>query len=569
MRGLTEFPASKIRGGIASLLVLAFVAGCAPGAATGRGTGGGLSPEHRAPKVLTIGIGSEPITLNAAYGGGARGASSVVDIVNNSLMVELAPYVWVPQLAVEGISTEKGTWRLNADGTMDTIWRVHPNVRWQDGRPFTADDLAFSFQVYKDPEIPNALGIPIKHMQSAVATDPQTLVVHWSQAFVTADQAPGLIPMPRHLLEPLYQTDKSSFITSPYLVSEFVGVGPYRLTRWEPGSSLELSRHDGYFRGVPPLDTVIVRVLGDTQSLVVHLLGGGVDAALALDIDTAVEVKDRWEGAGHTFIASPSEKMRLLESQFRPEFARPSNGMTNLLVRQALYHAIDRPALAAASSNGLSPVADSWMLAAHDLRAEVESAIPQFPHDLRRAQALLAEAGWTRGPDGILVYPPTGERFEFQLTAEVAPLSQLALNIVADDWKRVGVQTQTWQMSDALRNDREVRAKLPGGSFRSQDGEIFYIDRLHSRNIAAPETRWFGVNGMAYANPKVDALLDRLSVAIARDQQILLHRELLREQMGDVAVMPLYWKIDPILVVKGVTGVRGRYTSNIYEWDKS
>jgi len=555
---------------IIAFFLLAFLAGCAPTAAT-RTVDGERESAPSLPKVLTIGIRAEPALMNSSYGapgGGANGVSAVLDILNNYLMVQVESYAWEPQLAVEGISSDRGTWRLNADGTMDTIWRIHPNIRWHDGQPFTADDLVFAFEVYKDPALPTTIGIPMSLMESAVARDPQTLAIHWSQPFVQADRAPGLIPMPRHLLEQPYRTDKANFVNSPHLQSEFVGLGPYRLVRWEPGSYLELGRHDGYFLGRPPLDTVIIRILTDTQSMATHLLAGGIDVAMAMDIDTAVGIRDRWQETGNIFIGHPSEKMRVLELQFRPEFARPTNGLTNLQVRQALYHAIDRATLADVATSGLSPVADSWYQPTHELRPQLEAAIPQFPYDPRRAQALLAQAGWARGPDGILLYEPTGERFEVQVAGENNALTDRESNIIADHWKAVAVQAQAWPMSGALRADREVRAKLSGVGWSSVDGDIYYIDYLHTKNVAVPGNGWFGNNRLGYSNPRVDALLDRLSVTISQAEQIPLHRELLREQMGGIATMPLYWKIDPILVVKDLTGVTGRRASNIFEWNK-
>jgi len=389
-----------------SFLALAFVAGCAPTAAT-RTVDGGSEAATSLPKMLTIGIRAEPALMNSSYGapgGGANGVSAVLDILNNYLMVQVESYAWEPQLAVEGISTDRGTWRLNPDGTMDTIWRIHSNIRWDDGQPFTADDLVFSFEVYKDPALPTTIGVPMSLMESVVAWDSQTLAIHWSQPFVQADRAPGLIPMARHLLEQVYRTDKASFINSPYLQAEFVGLGPYRLVRWEPGSYLELGRHDGYFMGRPPLDTVIIRILADTQSLATHLMAGSVDVAMAMDIDTAVGIKDRWQEPTH---------------EFRPQ---------------------------------------------------IEAAIPQFPYDPRRAQALLAQAAWTRGPDGILLSEPTGERFEVQVAGENNALTEREQNIIADQWKAVAVQAQPWPMSGALRADREVRAKLSSAGWSSVDG---------------------------------------------------------------------------------------------------
>src|SRR5205823_3273693 len=71
---------------------------------------------------------------------------------------------------------------------------------------------------------------------------------------------------------------------------------------------------------------------------------------------------------------------------------------------------------------------------------------------------------------------------------------------------------------------------------------------------ALDANRWNGNNRGGYSNPRVDAILDRLVVTIDTTERLQLHKDLLREQMGDVALIPLYWNADPVLAVKGLTG---------------
>jgi peptide/nickel transport system substrate-binding protein len=98
------------------------------------------------------------------------------------------------------------------------------------------------------------------------------------------------------------------------------------------------------------------------------------------------------------------------------------------------------------------------------------------------------------------------------------------------------------------------------------------VDRLHTRNVTSEANRWVGSNRGGYSNPRVDDLLDRMVVTIAPAERLALHHELLREQMGDVALMPLYWDLDPILMLKGVRGVAtpsgAVNLANILQWDK-
>jgi ABC-type transport system substrate-binding protein len=89
--------------------------------------------------------------------------------------------------------------------------------------------------------------------------------------------------------------------------------------------------------------------------------------------------------------------------------------------------------------------------------------------------------------------------------------------------------------------------------------------------VTRAETRWTGTNRGGYLNPRVDVLLDRLALTIDSRERLPLHRELLKEQMDDIALMPLVWEVMPLLVRKDVKGprlARNEGTLNIHEWTK-
>jgi peptide/nickel transport system substrate-binding protein len=563
---------------VALAVAVSALVGCSPPATPAPGVSATNRTEATgsAPKVLTIGILREPNSFHSDLnqGTGAQGGNTqVLHIPQNYLTVQNARGEFQAQLAAEQIAVERGTWRVNADGSMDTTWKLRPNIRWHDGTPFTSDDLLFSFNVYKDPEVPTASGGALRLMTSASASDPQTFVVHWSSPYVRADEAQALIPMARHLLEDVYRTDKPSFANSPRFTTEFVGLGPYHLVSWEGGVQMDFARFDDYYLGRPPLDRVVVRFLADANTMVANLLSGAVDVLLPIgvDLDAALDVKRRWEGTGNQVTTESSGRLRHLEIQHRPDYEQPKNGFTNTTVRQAFYHAIDRATLADVMAGAAANSADSWFPPNHALRAQLEPFIPQFPYDPARAQQLLTQVGWLRGADGILVNQTTGDRFEILLHGSASTRTEREQHIIADGWKAIGAQVNLYIIPAALANDREYRSTLTGAGLIGVGYDAFYTDRLHSSFITSPANRWNGANRGGYNNPRVDAILDRLVVTIAPDRRLELHKELLREQLGDVATMPLYWDIDPVLSVKGVKNIGGNAgvnTWNMFEWDK-
>lgn len=553
------------------LLALALVGCAGPAGGQQQASQGAARTE---PKTLTIGLLREPASIEGftGQGGTADGASEVRNFIHNHLTRMDPQEVLHPELAAEVPSTAKGTWRVNADGSMDVTWTLRPGVKWQDGEPFASADLRFSMALHKDPDLAHAYKAETRIMESATTPDPHTFVIHWSSIYVQADRARGLPPMPRHLLEGLYQSpDREGFVNSSRFTSEFVGLGPYRMLRWDPGSSMEFAPFDGYFLGQPPLDRVFVRFIFDAATLAANILAGGVDVIIppALDLDAALEIKRRWEGTGNRVIVEPVARITYFELQYRPEMARPRFGPTLLPVRQALYHAIDRQGLAQVMTQGLAPTADSWFRPGDPVRSQIEAAIPQYPYDPARALALLSQAGWERGADGVLVHRQSGERFAFDIWS-VPQTGEKPAVLIANDWKAIGVEAGVHVIPPADAQDRQITATYPAmlltGSFVEQ-----LLDRLDSRDIASAANRWSGRDRGAYVNPKVDAILDRLRVAIDPGERVSGYRDSAQEVMGDLALIPLIWEVRPILAVASVKADLHPNNSgwNAFEWDKS
>jgi len=267
----------------------------------------------------------------------------------------------------------------------------------------------------------------------------------------------------------------------------------------------------------------------------------------------------------------PNDKIRLIYPQYRPEYVQPRNGVTDRTVRQALYQAIDRPSMAQVITEGLSPVADSWFAPTNPLRAEVESAIPQYPYDVARAQQLLTQAGWVRGSDGVLVNQTSGDRFQLDVRNRPGSATERELVVLADYWKALGLSTMITPPAPNLVSDREWLATYPGIQVsRLESEDAFNTRRTHTRAIAGPANRWAGRNGAGYSNPAADAIQDKLVLTIDPREQISLHRQLVQEILGEAGVMPLYWDVELSLATKAVKGdVTAVETGfNVSTWDK-
>jgi peptide/nickel transport system substrate-binding protein len=523
--------------------------------------------------VLTIALRNEPADLHGlGPGGKSAGTAEVRPIVQDPLAQRDDRDQVQPVLAVDLPSVERGTWRVLPDGTMEMTWKLRPNVKWQDGAAFTSEDLAFTATVRRDLAFPPPSG-RTEQIQSFETPDPQTFLVRWSAAFPSAQEGTGLDPLPKHLLEGLYQAGgATALLSSPALGNEIVGLGPYKLVEWDHGAQMTFTPFADYYRGRPPLDRVVVRFIPENRAQIVSVVEGEADVVSpsVIDLETMDEVRPQWAEANIQMKIGLTGRLNLLELQLRPDATRPRNGFTVQQVRQAFYQSVDRQTLAEMLTDRIAPAADSWVRPGSVLRKDLETAIPQYAFDIFQAGRLLEFAGWTRGADGMLVHQQTGDAFAFEVWTR--PGSERLATAVADAWTATGARMGVHVIPADRANDREYEALHAGPLLSQVPDRQIWETRLHSRNVAAAANNWNGANRSGYANARMDDVLDRLQVTIDPGGQVAYQRQLLFEVMGDLPIMPLYWEVVAALVrpsVRGAIVAGPTMTANIYEWDKA
>jgi peptide/nickel transport system substrate-binding protein len=526
------------------------------------------------PKVLTIADFAEPASIFGFNGKSDGGVGAVGGVVHDLLVQEDGLRTWHASLAAELPTVEKGTWQVNADGTMDVTWKLKPGVKWHDGTQFTSDDMVFTLMLNKDRDLPNADAGVARRMESATNPDSLTFVVHWSAVDVLGASGTALQPMPKHLMEDLYKRDKDAFLNSPLFRDGFVGLGPYQLTRWVQGSLIETTRFDDFHRGPAPMSRIVVRYFTDQNTAIANIQAGAVDVLMpkVVESDVVLAVRGQLEGKGIKIRVEPLPRMAQIEPMMRTEFARPVNGLPNVLVRRALSHAIDRMALSEVATGGLGPPADSWFDPTDPLRPQLESSIVKYPHDPNRALQLMGEAGWTRGTDGVLVHT-SGEVFDVELWAN--PQTSNAIGtLLVDGWKRIGVNASFYPMPPAVFEDRVQSTRRPGPLLSNVNTPINGRDvaaRHDGRELATEANRWTGRNRAGYQNPRADALYDLLNSTIDPRARLPLLQEQINIFTTDVVHIPLYWEPGNTMAVPGVKADihpgNGAYRTDL--WDRA
>jgi peptide/nickel transport system substrate-binding protein len=564
------------------VLVTMVLAACAPGG--GSQSGGGqqnqaAQPARATPKTITIGLDEETksfwesITL-----GGGSGSRELADIFNQHLVAIRQDGSPTPRLLTELPSLEKGTWRVFPGGRMETDYKLRSDVFWHDGTPFTANDIAFSLQVNKDAEVPNSNQDAVRLVESWNVTDPTTIMVTWRESYAWPDRMEhrDLYTLPKHLLEQPYTTGtKEAFLALPYWNLEYVGLGPFRVNRWELGSHIDFAAFDKYFLGRPKLDSIRIQFITDQGTMLGNLNAKAIQVMMTLggipEFSAMTALKRDWEATGYGTVLMDPISYRFMEPQ---KYHNPTpSDLTDPRVRRALLLAVNRPELARLAFAEDGVVSNSWVHPNFPYFPQVQDVIPNYPYDTRQASQLLADAGWRPGSDGIL--EKGGQKFSMTMRDIDGERDSV---IIASMWKEVGVLGAYERRTPAALRDREDRATFSGVDVGSNPmGVAAVVRRTATSNLPTAENRWTGTNRGGYSNPAWDALEPKLLAAIDERVRLNVERDLLSIYAAELPLMPLYFRFDMVPVGGGLkgpvpnTGVAHRgfilHTWNVHEWD--
>jgi peptide/nickel transport system substrate-binding protein len=564
---------------VAACVGLALLVGCAapPAARTSEPSRAG-DVRAAAPKTVRIAALREPVQGLAPPGGTQHGdRTTIAYVFHAGLTMYDADGNLHPFIAEKIPTLDDGDWKVAPDGQMELTWRLRPDVRWHDGAPLIADDFVFGIQVVQNPEVPLFRGLGIQGLSEVVALDDHTLLARWKQPNFEANVS-GPMDMgayPRRLLGSLYEGhDMQAFMNSPYWTSEFVGLGPYKLNQWLLGSYTEAVAFDGFFLGRPKIDRVIFRYISDLNTMVSNLLAGEIDVIPnIIKIEEVTTIQSAWEPRGGGTTILNFSHVEALRIQFRypnAPWARDAR------VRRALVHMTDRQSLADTLLHGQTKVPDLFVSTQDPAYQILERrGFPKYPFDVRAGERLLADAGWTPGPDGFV--NAAGERFTIELRVVANSTYNTNMGLaIADQWKAARLNPTMLVITNELpTRQREELKATPNGVFWQPDPlESRVLERFTTARSSTEQSLWRGDNYGAYSNPTFDQMFERYMSTLPTAQRHELHADMLKLLADDVPFIPLLYGPNNSMAfragLRGPTGLPPAQlatTWNIYAWD--
>jgi peptide/nickel transport system substrate-binding protein len=473
----------------------------------------------------------------------------------------------IPFLAAEIPTQSNGG--VAEDGKSVT-WKLKQNVKWSDGKPFTAQDVVFTHKFLSNPKVGAVSAGTYEVVKSVEAIDDHTVKINfkevnpaWSLVFVGTE---GMI-LPQHL----YQSYNGENAKSAPANLKPIGTGAYRVVDFRPGDTVTYEANPE-FRQAQKLGFKQIELKGggDATSAARAVLQTG-DADFAYNLQVEAPVLDQLAAAGQGKVVSNygAQMERIVINHSNPNKVAPSGERSSVdfphpflsdrSVRQALELAINRDTIAQ-KLYGVTGKATANFLVAPP---EYASTYSSYQYDLEKAKNLLDQAGW-KDTNGNGIRDKNGTEMQMVFQTSVNPLRQKTQAVVKQGLQAIGIGVELKSIdpgvhfsSDSSNNDtvEHFYADLQMyTSGNTSPDPAAYMNYMTCSQIPQQANNWSGDNHSRYCNPKYDQIWQSASQELApkkRQQLFVAMNDLL---IKDVAVIPLVHRADVMAFGNDLTG---------------
>jgi peptide/nickel transport system substrate-binding protein len=453
----------------------------------------------------------------------------------------------VPILAAEIPSLQNGG--VAGDGSSVT-WKLKKGVKWHDGQPFTAADVAFTYRYLSDPATSATTLGYYQDVASVEASADDTVkitfkhpVAAWFNPFTSS---PGQI-LPEHILkDSIGPTAKDApFNFKP------IGTGPYKVTDFKPGDVVTYELNPEYHEsGKPFFDKVMLKGGGDATSAARAVLQTGeADWAWNLQVEPAVLNGMQSGGKGKivTWAGGGTEKLIINhtdpETEVDGQFSSAKTEhphFKELKVRQALAYAVQRDAMAT-QLYGPGGQATGYTL---NENSQYMPPDITWEFNLDKARQLLDEVGAKPAADGVRVL--NGRRMHWLYGSSTNSVRQKEQEIIKAALAQIGIEVEIKAVDASAyfaANNADSFQQLKADLGMETNGAtvypllwyLRYLSADPAKDIAQKENGWSGRNIMRYQNAQFNDLYAQASKEVDRAKYTQLFLQMQTLVVNDVA----------------------------------
>jgi len=507
------------------------VASVTSGGPTKRGGGGTL-------KILQW---QAPTILNVHFSSGTKD-DLVCRIVYEPLVTLDADTNFVPVLAAEVPTRENGG--LAADGKSVT-YKLRSGVKWSDGQPFTADDVIFTYEYVTDKATASSGYANFSTIDKIDKIDDLTIKVSFKDVtpgwYISFGGTSGCI-IPKHI----FQADKGASAKNSPNNLKPVGTGPYKVQSFAPGDTVQFVLNENYREPNKPFfDQVTVKGGGDAPSAARAVLQtADYDYAWNLQVEDTVLKQLEQNGKGTVQFENGGGIERILVNFTDPNkevdgerssVKAPHPFQTDAKVRQAYSLLCDRASIVTAIYGRTGEATANVLIDPEQVRSP--NAKAEFNAD--KANALLDEAGWKKGSDGVRA--KDGVTMSITLSTTVNSVRQKTQQIIKDAFEKAGIKTELKSVDSAVFFSSDTGNPDTSAHFYN-DLEMYtnynvlpdpqeYMTIFVSTQIPQKANQWSGANYSRWSSPDFDKLYNQ-----AKTELDVNKRTQLFIQMNDLGV---------------------------------
>jgi peptide/nickel transport system substrate-binding protein len=420
----------------------------------------------------------------------------------------------VPMLAAEIPDLENEG--LARDG-MSVTWKLKPNVRWHDGKPFTADDLVFNWEYSADPATAAVTTGTYKDIKVEKVNDLTIRILfkkptpYWADAFVGTR---GMI-IPKHLFEG-YKGDKSR--DAPNNLKP-VGTGAYKFVSFNPGDLVTGELNPEYHEPNRPFfDTIEMKGGGDAVSAARAVLQTG-EYDYAWNTQVEDELLQRMEkgGRGHIEI-DPGGGIEHIQCNNTDPWTEVDGerssaktkhpALSDPAVRQALALLVDRKSVQEFIYGRTGIATGNFLNNPEKYRSKNTS----WEFNVDKANQILDAAGWKRGPDGVRA--KDGKKLSFVYQTSINAPRQKNQAIVKQACQKAGIEVELKSITASVYFSSDVANTDTYGKFytdlqmynttMTEPDPGFFMNQFCSWEIASKTNKWQGRNITRWKNDEYD-----------------------------------------------------------------
>jgi peptide/nickel transport system substrate-binding protein len=412
---------------------------------------------------------------------------------------------------------KKLQWEVNPDMVesfkeapdhLSSVAVLRPGLQWQDGQPYTSEDVAFSWHAIMDSAIPiPAIRTGTDQLADVKALNARTVKFVYKEALATNQWNIGFPVIPKHVYDNPAERKKDPTLSASDYFNRYnregvVGNGAYKLVKWAANDQLVYERWDAYPGRKPHFKRLTYKIIPDMNTTLLRFKNGDLDMIERLKPQQFAKETNDAAFAAHGYKAM-APRWEYGHIGWNMDGSNPF--FADKAVRVALAHALDQQAILEKIEYNLSTPCvgifhpDSWMY---------NPAIRPIKFDLDEAARELDQAGWKINPDDGWRYKTIGGapvKFEFELLIpEGSPTGVQVAALYAANLKKIGVSLKTrvveWAFFQEQTLKHKFQAEVSATSTGSDpDGEW---NEWHSDQYDN------GRNYGGYKNPEVDKLLE-------------------------------------------------------------